>query len=65
MYQEGKGTYRLFSLLQTSAAPLLDKSIAPTMWMGNQAMVAPHYDPYDNLAAVVAGRREFTLFPPE
>ena len=45
--------------------PLLDKSIPPTMWMGNQAMVAPHYDPYDNLAAVVAGRRKFTLFPPE
>jgi len=45
--------------------PLLDKSIAPTMWLGNQAMVAPHYDFYDNLAAVVAGQRKFTLFPPE
>jgi len=45
--------------------PLLDKSIAPTMWMGNQAMVAPHYDVFDNLAAVVAGHRKFTLFPPE
>lgn len=45
--------------------PLLDKSIAPKIWMGNQAVVAPHYDPYDNLAAVVAGHRKFTLFPPE
>lgn len=45
--------------------PLLDESIAPTLWMGNQALVAPHYDPYDNLAAVVAGHRKFTLFPPE
>jgi len=45
--------------------PLLDKSIAPTLWMGNQAIVAPHYDPFDNIAVVVAGHRKFTLFPPE
>ena len=45
--------------------PLLDSSIAPTLWLGNRAMVAPHYDIHDNIAAVVAGRRRFTLYPPE
>jgi hypothetical protein len=45
--------------------PLLDSSAEPTMWVGNQAIVAPHYDIHDNLACVVAGQRKFTLFPPE
>ena len=45
--------------------PLLDSSAEPTMWIGNQGTVAPHYDIHDNLACVVAGKRQFTLFPPE
>ena len=35
------------------------------MWLGNSAIVAPHFDVHDNIACVVAGRREFTLFPPD
>ncbi|MEM7360030.1 MAG: cupin-like domain-containing protein [Pseudomonadota bacterium] len=48
-----------------NAMPLLAPEIRPTLWMGNQALVAPHYDVHDNIACVVMGERTFTLFPPE
>lgn len=36
-----------------------------SLWLGNRTRVAPHFDAPDNIACVVAGRRRFTLFPPD
>lgn len=36
-----------------------------SLWLGNRMQVAVHFDLPDNIACVVAGRRRFTLFPPD
>lgn len=36
-----------------------------SFWLGNQTRVSAHFDFPDNVACVAAGRRRFTLFPPE
>ena len=38
---------------------------APRLWIGNRLTVQTHFDLSENIACVVAGRRRFTLFPPE
>ncbi len=45
--------------------PLVPDEAEPRLWIGNASKVATHNDPVDNVAVVAAGRRRFTLFPPE
>ncbi len=48
-----------------NAMPLLDVSVVPRIWLGNAVVTPAHFDESSNIACVVAGRRRFTLFPPE
>jgi len=45
--------------------PLDARQPMASIWLGNQTRVAAHYDFADNVAVVAAGRRRFTLFPPD
>jgi mannose-6-phosphate isomerase-like protein (cupin superfamily) len=44
---------------------LVRPDVVPRAWLGNRIRVAPHYDLTENVGVVVAGRRRFTLFPPD
>jgi hypothetical protein len=45
--------------------PLAASGAGPRIWLGTAANISSHYDTFDNLACVVAGRRRFTLYAPD
>jgi hypothetical protein len=57
--------YYLPGFARAHPMPLVPASAEPRLWIGNAATVATHNDPIENVAVVAAGRRRFTLFPPE
>lgn len=53
------------ALATENPVSFLPQTARPRVWLGNASRVACHYDAFDNLACVVAGRRRFTLYPPD
>jgi len=45
--------------------PLVPPRVGARIWLGHASNVSSHYDAYENIACVVAGRRRFTLYSPE
>jgi len=43
----------------------VDAAVQPRIWLGNAITTPTHLDEWHNIGCVVAGRRRFTLFPPE
>lgn len=49
---------------QNDIALPTDDALA-SFWLGSKTRISAHFDFPDNVACVVAGKRRFTLFPPE
>ena len=52
-------------LIDENPTDLVPPDTLPRLWFGNAITTPPHFDSSDNLAIVVAGRRRFTIFPPD
>lgn len=58
-------SYCLPGLSEQNSLSLGDTEATVRIWIGNRTTVAAHYDVLENIACVCAGRRRFTLFPPD
>jgi len=45
--------------------PLLDAAVPALLWFGTAMVTPAHFDESHNIACCAAGRRRFTVFPPE
>lgn len=72
--EDAKGTLYLQATRAAALSPeLVDElrlahappTAEPYLWIGNGTTAQTHFDLSQNIAVVVAGRRRFTLFPPE
>jgi hypothetical protein len=52
-------------LERENPCPLLGPQVQPRIWVGNRVTVPAHFDDSYNVACVAAGRRRFTLLPPQ
>ena len=50
---------------QENTLSAVPADVEPRIWLGSPSHVSCHFDTFDNLACVVAGRRRFTLYPPD
>lgn len=53
------------ALAASHTLPLLEADVLPRIWIGNRILTPAHFDESCNIACVMAGRRRFTLLPPE
>jgi hypothetical protein len=53
------------AFLDENRLDLIGRPVSPRLWIGNRVIVSAHHDMFSNIAVVVAGRRRFTLFPPD
>ena len=50
---------------QANRAEVVPSDAVPRAWLGNRIRVGAHCDLMENVGVVVAGRRRFTVFPPD